>query len=162
LVEAKIKDQETKPDLVIIDYLAIMQVSSKEKKSWEAISQLTVELRALARKYDIPFMTAVQVNRDAVDKPKEFYEQQDIAMSFPIIQHSDIVISTKIPDRDVLLASPHCNMNAKFVKDRDGENRTFIITADFSTFRMEEPSIGHKFSSPGGEVRPAAPEAGKQ
>lgn len=129
-----------KVDLMVIDYLTLLE-GKLYKTVWERVGDVTVKVRTLARKYCIPCLTAVQVRREAISNRKEFYEAHDIALAFSIMQHSDIVFSMKIDDPEVLEAAPICLLKCKFLKNRDGERTSFVLHANFETFKVEELKV---------------------
>jgi len=140
-IDSKLSALGFKPDLIIIDYLSLIRSEVSYKSLWESLNSITVQVRNIARRYGSVLVTAAQVRRDAIERDRDFYEAQDIALAFSIIQHSDIVFSMRIDDPDVLAAAPICLLKCKFLKDRDGARPSFLLRADFSTFKVTEPSI---------------------
>jgi replicative DNA helicase len=54
-----------KPEVVVIDYINLLKPSSKNLNSYESVKEVAEQLRALSFKYNIPFVTASQLNRGA-------------------------------------------------------------------------------------------------
>jgi len=140
-IDSKLSVLGFKPDLVIIDYLSLIKSEVPYKSLWESLNTITVRVRNIARRYGMTVVTAAQVRREAIERDRDFYEAQDIALAFSIVQHADIVFSMRIDDPDVLTAAPICLLKCKFLKDRDGARPSFLLRADFSTFKVTEPSI---------------------
>jgi replicative DNA helicase len=140
-LDSKLSTLNPKPDLVVIDYLSIIKSEVVFKSLWESLNTITVKVRSLARKFNVPIVTAAQVRRDAIESDREFYEAYDIALAFSMIQHADIVFSVRIDDPDVLQVAPTCLLKCKFLKDRDGERPTFTLRADFSIFKVSDLSV---------------------
>ena len=140
-IDTKLSTLGFKPDLVIIDYLSLIKSETSYKSLWESLNTITVRVRNIARRYNFALVTAAQVRREAIERDRDFYEAQDIALAFSIIQHADIVFSMRIDDPDVLSAAPVCLLKCKFLKDRDGSRPSFLLRADFSTFKITEPTI---------------------
>ena len=59
----KLRHNGFKPDVVIIDYLNLINPSTKGLNSYESVKEIAEQLRALAFKYNIPFISASQLNR---------------------------------------------------------------------------------------------------
>jgi replicative DNA helicase len=137
-IESVLREQVVMPDVVVVDYLGIIQHSQFSKSNWEALNATTIALRAIGRKYKVPIITASQVNREGVKTKREFYEKGDIALNFALTFHADIILSLRLSDPDMLTIAPVCLLNAKFIKDRDGELPAFTLKADFSTYTVEE------------------------
>jgi len=59
-----IESCRNKPDLIIVDYLGIMRSTDPARSDWEEQMRAVEDLRKVARVYNIPILTAVQLNRD--------------------------------------------------------------------------------------------------
>lgn len=57
-------------DLVCVDYLTLLRAPGADNSN-EAGKMLSRKLRALSYKYEIPFFTAAQLNRDGFDGTPE-------------------------------------------------------------------------------------------
>jgi len=124
-------------DLVIVDYLGLMKAESRTNSIWEAYSDIALSLRGIGRVYNVPVLTAAQVNRSGM-KSKSTYSLDDIALSFLITNHADIVLSLKISEPEVLEISPVAEVTAVINKNRDGAKGRFRINAVFDIMRMAE------------------------
>jgi replicative DNA helicase len=80
-----------KPDAIFVDYLGNMRLSSgmgRDLKKWEMIALISIKLRAMARIFDVPIITAQQVNREALKanrKKQENNEYKDVEWSIESI-----------------------------------------------------------------------------
>lgn len=52
-----------KPEIVVIDYINLLKTTTKNLNSYSEIKEIAEQLRALSFKYNIPFVTASQINR---------------------------------------------------------------------------------------------------
>lgn len=54
------------PDLAVIDYLSLMSPSGSNKfsQNWESIATIVDEVKEVACQFDIPILSAAQINRD--------------------------------------------------------------------------------------------------
>jgi len=131
-----------KPDLVVIDYMGLMKTSSKSEKAWEVYSKIGLELREVARSLKFPVLTAMQVNREAYkNNEKDVYGVEDIALSFLLTCHVDLVMSLKVLDRQALYENNSNNgveLVATIVASRVSRGGKFSIWADFSRMHMKE------------------------
>lgn len=137
-LESEIAQLTVKPDLVIVDYLALVKSVHDHRNKWESMDDVTVGLRTLARKYGFPIVTAAQVNRDAMGTKQEFYKSHHISGSISLLHHCDIMLATRIDDPDSLKAAPVCSLNVIFWKNRNGMCPSFILGVDFSKFYIWE------------------------
>jgi replicative DNA helicase len=79
-----------KPDIAIVDYLALMGLSNiLEKEDWSVISSMSKSLKRTAVSLGIPIWANLQGNRGAV--AKEFLEVEDSSY-FAMLRDFDVVI----------------------------------------------------------------------
>lgn len=78
-----------KPDVVFVDYLNIMIPNSVEKgdNSYVKVGEACKELRALSYRFEIPFITATQTNRDGFGATD--IDMSNISESMGTAHHSD-------------------------------------------------------------------------
>lgn len=103
--------ERNKPDIVFIDYLTLMSMAGDD---WRAVQKLSGELKTMAMSYEIPVVTAAQVNRAGSSK-HEAPGVEHLAYSDSIGQDADAVITL-----GQLSPSVHRMKMAKFRHGRDG------------------------------------------
>jgi replicative DNA helicase len=59
----KLKHKGFQPDIVVIDYINLIHPIAKNLNSYESVKEIAEHLRALSFKYNIPFVSATQLNR---------------------------------------------------------------------------------------------------
>ncbi|SRR6266403_1300146 len=79
-----------KIDMVIVDYLTIMCPDNKQGNLFSNGKQLSEGLRAIAQKYDLAMVTAMQVGKDNFGAGD--ITLQDISESKAIVETSDLVL----------------------------------------------------------------------
>jgi replicative DNA helicase len=107
------KLQEHQPDLIVIDYLTLMALDSRELEGWSDIRILTKELKSLATEFQIPIIVAAQANRVATNR-KGPPELADIAFGDAIGMDSDRVLSFKKVSNRVT--------HGRVIKNRHGDD----------------------------------------
>ncbi|MFH7834988.1 MAG: DnaB-like helicase C-terminal domain-containing protein [Candidatus Aenigmatarchaeota archaeon] len=129
-----------KVDLVVIDYLGLMKPIGglKNEKVWESFAKIGLEVREVARELNVPILSAMQVNREAYKSDSDLYGVEDIALSFLVTCHVDLVLSLKINDRKSLYEGLPVDINAAIVASRVSRNGSFNILADFGKMKMKE------------------------
>lgn len=57
---------KNEPDLVVVDYMSLMSPagSNKYSQSWESIGQIVDEVKEVACQFDVPILSAAQINRE--------------------------------------------------------------------------------------------------
>lgn len=98
-----------KYDMLIIDYLGIMDTNdgTNEENAHFKFKEITEQLRSIAKKYDIPVLTATQLNKEAYSKTT--LSQANMAYSMGIAHTMDFMAGIS-PDGDEL----------QVLKNRDG------------------------------------------
>ena len=102
-------------DLVCVDYLTLLSAPGADNSN-EAGKTITRKLRALTYKYNIPFWTACQINRDGMKEKTQ--ELSHIAESIAIASEADLIISLNQQPEDKEMNI----MRATFLKSRLGAN----------------------------------------
>jgi hypothetical protein len=59
----KLKHRGFSPDIVVIDYINLIHPIAKNLNSYESVKEIAEHLRALSFKYNIPIVSATQLNR---------------------------------------------------------------------------------------------------
>lgn len=105
-------------DFIIIDYLQLMETDKNIRSRQEAVSNLSKEMKRLAKDLNIPIMILVQVNRERNDDENPIPKLNDIRESGGIAMDSDVVI---LLHRDI--DSDDIDPKALFIiaKNRGGE-----------------------------------------
>jgi replicative DNA helicase len=59
----KLKHKGFEPDIVVVDYINLIHPIAKNLNSYESVKEIAEHLRALSFKYNIPIVSATQLNR---------------------------------------------------------------------------------------------------
>ena len=140
-LRSKIRTFPHKFDLIVLDYLTLIQPSVRGKDQWEAIGKTTEEVRAIARELNIPIITAAQANRDGMKEAKYKYNVENVGLSHLISAHADTLLSLRLTDRDELEVSDVVEMTAATIAIRDDKGCRFTIDAQFDKMLMQERII---------------------
>ncbi len=145
MIEAKIHEiQMFNPiDLVVVDYLGILSLPKSETVSNMYLNKSLIaeKLKSMARSYNVPILTAQQVTRDSTaSKSKDKYGLFDIAMSFYITHHCDIVMSLKVINMDELEFVSEVETLLSFEKNRQGRKGSVVLLTDFAIMNMTQGS----------------------
>jgi replicative DNA helicase len=104
------------PEVVVIDYINLLKPSSKNLNSYESVKEIAEQLRALSFKYNIPFVTASQLNRGAFNTSSPGME--GISESIGLAATCDVICSLWQEDEDKELGIINLGMQ----KNRFGVN----------------------------------------
>lgn len=130
--------EEIPIDLVIIDYIGIMAGAERDDSDWQAQGNVAADMHEFARTYNVPTMTAVQLNRpsgkQSLTKANETLNNTRVARSAMITQNANIVIA--IGCRDNEEAFP--DMPVFLTKMRDGRKGPLTFTKKFECMRIED------------------------
>ena len=128
----KCSDMGVKPDLIIIDYVDLLQGRKKSRERKDEIDDIYTSTKGLARQLNIPIWSVSQVNRaGAQDK---IIEGDKAAGSYDKMMISDFAMSLSRKKEDKV------NNTGRFhiMKNRYGmDGLTFSVKADTSTGHFE-------------------------
>ncbi|WP_164852751.1 replicative DNA helicase [Novosphingobium umbonatum] len=78
-------------DLVIVDYLQLLQPDTKGRSEYEAISEVSRMLKALAKRHGVAIMALAQLSREVEKRPDKRPQLADLRGSGQIEQDADII-----------------------------------------------------------------------
>jgi replicative DNA helicase len=89
---------------VFVDYLQLIQAANPKSPKYEQISQISMDLKNLAKEFGVPVIALAQLNRRIDGKPDERPTAGDLRDSGQIEQDADVIImlSRKQSEEDVL------------------------------------------------------------
>lgn len=130
-------DLPMRTDVVVIDYLELMtpnRLPGREPRfAYKALAQ---EVRAMARTFDIPVLSAWQVNRAGMEK--DLITQTDTSESWDIVKIADIIIGINRNLEEAQNRRGRLNI----IKQREGSDRgLFEIYCDMD--RMVVRDVEH-------------------
>ncbi len=139
-------------DLVIIDYLQLMTSTLKIDNQVQKISEITRNLKILAKELNIPVITLSQLSRASEQRTEHEPQLSDLRDSGSIEQDADIVLflyreayyqstkSGKKNPEDIDMNSGQCIV----AKNRHGETRSIPLhwQGEFMRFTAQELSRG--------------------
>ena len=93
-IMAKLRRMKDTPDLVIIDYLGLIQSAKRTENRVQEVSDITRNLKIMAKKMQIPVMVCAQLSRGTEGKNVKSHKPQlsDLRESGSIEQDADIVL----------------------------------------------------------------------
>lgn len=122
----KIKAKEN-IEFVCIDYLQLISFKAKDQARHEILSEITKDLKQLARELNIPVIAGAQLNRNTIDESEP--KLSHIGESFAIVQHADTVILLSKNQNDAVL---------HVAKARQAAGGRFELNFDFKTVSFIE------------------------
>jgi replicative DNA helicase len=109
--------EQYSPDLLVVDYISLMETPNSHGAMWEKVTYLTQRLKAIARDPAMPPVIGIaQTNASSVDEGAKL---ETISYSRSIGQDSDIVLGL-YQDKEGKMKSRH-EMEVRVLKNRRGE-----------------------------------------
>lgn len=126
-----------KPDLVVVDYVTLMESPRKSDQHWQEVTYITKDLKQSARDLKIPVIGIAQTNAVGDNG----YKGSNIAYSKSIVRDSDVMIELHSDD-DMKAKN---QMEVKLVKNRDGRTLNTSLLWEVDTMNFEPWSLIHAF-----------------
>lgn len=120
-IEAEIEKRKKEIDLILIDYIQILQPKTKTKDMYERITEISTDLKKLSTKYNLPIICASQYSRQAEARQPRL---SDLRESGALEQDADVVISLwrNKEDEDLNLNKEEIKIiRLDLLKNRQGE-----------------------------------------
>ncbi|MGN0173611.1 MAG: replicative DNA helicase [Acutalibacteraceae bacterium] len=149
-IKARLRRLNPKPDLVIIDYLGLMQSTKYKDNRVLQIQDITGNLKVMAKELNIPIICCSQLARSTEARGKSHKPQlADLRDSGSIEQDADIVMFIY---RDIYYQAEsenpeEINANAAeciIAKNRHGEVGTAKLNFDAQFTRFTTPDYSHE------------------
>jgi replicative DNA helicase len=135
--------------LIIIDYLQLMTAGKRVENRQQEVSELSRNLKLLAKELDVPVIAISQLNRSPEQRADKKPMLSDLRESGSIEQDADVVI---LLHRDDMYDGANRSGEADLIvaKHRNGPTRTITVSAQlhFSRFTDMAPSYSSQESYP--------------
>lgn len=148
-MKAKLRRMKGGVDLVVIDYLQLMNSSRRIDNRVQEISEITRSLKIMAKEFNIPIITLSQLSRASEQRTEHEPQLSDLRDSGSIEQDADIVLflyregyyqstktGKKIDPESIDMNSGQCIV----AKNRHGETRSVPLhwQGEFMRFTSQE------------------------
>jgi len=129
----KLRHKGFVPDIVVIDYVNLIHPIAKNLNSYESVKEICEHLRGLAFKYDIPIVSATQLNRGSFNTASPGME--GISESIGLAATCDVICSLWQEEEDRELGV----INMGFQKNRFGPNfGSAAFKCNYNTLTLKE------------------------
>ena len=141
-------------EVVVVDYLQLIAASNPKASAYEKVSQISVDLKNLAKEFGVAVIALAQLNRRVDNKPEDKPNASDLRDSGQIEQDADVIVmlSRKQSEQDIakdnqIIAGNNADRLAlgqksilvmDVVKNRHGATGSFDSFFDGSKSRVRE------------------------
>jgi replicative DNA helicase len=102
--------------LVVVDHMSLIRPANPKASMYEAMTQVSKDLKGMARRLGVPVLALAQLSRD-VEKSERKPRNSDLRDSGSVEQDADIIVMLHRPDRTGTLSSTELHVT----KNRDGQ-----------------------------------------
>jgi replicative DNA helicase len=90
-------------EVVVVDYLQLIQASNPKASAYEKVSQISIDLKNMAKEFNVAVVALAQLNRRIDNKPDDKPNASDLRDSGQIEQDADVIVmlSRKQSELDV-------------------------------------------------------------
>jgi len=131
-------------DLILVDYLQLMSVGQKTESETIKVSEISRNLKAIAKDFDCPVISLAQLNRGLENRPNKRPTNADLRQSGQIEQDADVIMflyRDEVYHTDTARAG---EAELIFTKQRDGEIGTKVLSWDGSIQRFSDLEWRHE------------------
>jgi replicative DNA helicase len=123
------------PDVIVTDYLGIMDCDEKDKSDWEKLSIISAQHHEFARTYNKPVISAVQLNRVKPSKDaEERIGTHRVGRSSLILHHANIALQIETRPNEKNFP----DMYVHLIKNRDGMLTKGRLMKNFANSIIED------------------------
>ncbi len=115
-------------DLVIVDYLQMLQEKDVESNRATELANITRNLKNLARELDVPVIALSQLNRNVENRPNKRPMLADLRESGAIEQDADVILFIYREEAYDAETESYGTAEINVAKHRNGETRKFNLT----------------------------------
>jgi len=129
-------------DIIMIDYLQLMDLKQKVESRERAVSEISKTLKTIAKELDIPVIALAQLNRGVEGRTEKRPMLSDLRESGSIEQDADLIMMLYREDYyDKENPDAHGNAEVIIGKQRNGPTGTVKLRweAEFGRFRDSDP-----------------------
>ena len=121
-------------DLVVVDYLGIMQPTVTQPQDWLNLGFTAEEMHEFARSYEVPVLSGTQVTRSK-DPNKPQHTTDRVARSDMIPSNANIIIQIGSRGED---EHTRLDMPMYITKNRNGEKTSFTLIKNFACMQVRD------------------------
>lgn len=148
------KAQEKQLDLIVIDYLQLMQSPRSRDTRQVEVSEISRAIKGIARELRVPVLTLCQLNREAEKDDTGLPKLSQLRESGAIEQDADVVIILSRPPKHEEEENPNL-IRVQVAKQRNGP--TGILKAIFDRETQRFRNLDEGRAAHGGPAPAAAP-----
>jgi len=127
-----------KYDVVLVDYLGLMNTKQPTDSDWKKFGVITLELKDIAMKLNIPIIVICHVNRKGMQDKKNHFDLDEMGVSLEPLKHVDTIMSWRIHDPDLFEITNTGQGTLSIRGGRQSGQKTVVLDVDTNKMKIWE------------------------
>lgn len=123
----KLQSKGEQIDLVVVDYGDLLNPRYRTDNVWKDEGSIFIDLRDIAKEYNIPVLTASHIQRSS--STKSLATGRDTAGSYDKVKHADMIITLNQDEAEAQQGYVRLHIG----ENRNGARKTLKIKTDYAT-----------------------------
>lgn len=129
---------------IVVDYLGLIQDTIPGRKRYEAITDFSIQLKAIARDFEVPVIALAQLNRQSEHRIGKAPALSDLRDSGAVEQDADVVILLRREQKDTDRSWEESRMIMDVAKNRHGITGEVELTFVGGSAKVEDAETANK------------------
>lgn len=133
-----LQDRMGKYEVALIDYLGLMNTTSSVTDDWKRMGAITLELKDVAMKLNIPIIVVGHVNRKGMQENKKHFDLDELGVSLEPLKHVDVIMSWRIHEPELFELTNTGQGTLSIRGSRQSGQKSVVLDVDTNKMKIWE------------------------